>query len=125
MVVEDNVNQQGNAEFGFRIKDELVKDEEKIVKIMPEIQKLDRTRLPCLRKIEKSKLFPEVRKVNEFLRKIESKDATEENDFFYLEVALVTKVLEKKIKQKMRRNSLGGKEDWRVKLKNLTQIWGD
>ena len=125
MVVEDNVNQQGNAEFGFRIKDELVKDEEKIVKIMPEIQKLDRTRLPCLRKIEKAKLFPEVRKVNEFLRKIESKDATEENDFFYLEVALVTKVLEKKIKQKMRRNSLGGKEDWRVKLKNLTQIWGD
>ena len=64
VVVEDNVNQQGNAEFGFRIKDELVEDEEKIVKIMPEIQKLDRTRLPCLRKIEKAKLFPEVRKVN-------------------------------------------------------------
>ena len=59
MVVEDNVNQQGNAEFGFRIKDELVEDEEKIVKIMPEIQKLDRTRL-----FEKAKLFPEVRKVN-------------------------------------------------------------
>ena len=30
-----------------------------------------------------------------------------------------------KKKQKVRRNILGGKEDWRVKLKNLIQIWGD
>ena len=32
---------------------------------MSEMQKLDRTRLPCFRKVEKGKLFTEVRKVNE------------------------------------------------------------
>ena len=39
-----------------------------------EIWKLNRTRLPCLRNVEKGKLFTEVRKMNELLKKIESKD---------------------------------------------------
>ena len=34
-----------------------------MLKNMSEIQKLDRTRLPCLRKVENRKLFTEVRKV--------------------------------------------------------------
>ena len=62
---------------------------------MSEIQKLDRTRLPCLRKVEKGKLFTGLRKVNELLKKIESKDVTGDNDLFYLRAALVTKVFEK------------------------------
>ena len=62
---------------------------------MPEIRKLDRTRLPCLRKVEKGKLFTEVRKVSELLNKTESKDVTEDNDLFYLGVALANKVFEK------------------------------
>ena len=37
----------------------------------------------------------EVRKVNELLKKIESKDLTGDNDLFYLGAALVTKVFEK------------------------------
>ena len=36
---------------------------------MSEIQKLDRTRLPRLRKVEKEELFTEVRKVNEDVRR--------------------------------------------------------
>ena len=63
---------------------------------MSVIQKLDRTRLPCLRKVEKGKLFTEVKKVNELFKKIKSKDVTEDNDLFYLAAALVTKVFEKK-----------------------------
>ena len=62
---------------------------------MSEIRKLDRTRLPCLRKVEKAKLLTEIRKVNDLLNKIESKDVTEDNDLFYLGVALVNKVFEK------------------------------
>ena len=62
---------------------------------MPEIRKLDKTRLPCLRKVEKGKLFTEVRKVSELLHKTESKDVTEDNDLFYLGVALANKVFEK------------------------------
>ena len=61
---------------------------------MSEIRKLDRIRLPCLRKVEKGKLLTEVRKVNELLKKIESKNVTEDNDLFYLGVALVTNVFE-------------------------------
>ena len=53
-----------------------------MLKNMPEIRKLDRTRLPCLRKVEKGKLFTEVRKVSELLNKTESKDVTEDNDLF-------------------------------------------
>ena len=33
--------------------------------------------------------------MNELLKKIESKDVTEDNDLFYLGAALVTKVFEK------------------------------
>ena len=66
-----------------------------MVKNMSEIQKLDRTRLPCLRKGEKGKLLIEVRKVNELLKKIEWKDMTEDNNLFYLGAAMMTKVFEK------------------------------
>ena len=62
---------------------------------MSEIRKLHRTRLPCLRNVEKGQLFTEVRKVNELLKKIKSKDMSEDNDLFYLGAALVTKVFEK------------------------------
>ena len=88
---------------------------------MSEIRKLGRTRLPCLRKVKKGKLFTKVRKVNKLLKKIESKDVTEDNDLFYLEAALMTKVFEKN-KKKVRRNSLSKKENWKVKLKSLTKI---
>ena len=33
--------------------------------------------------------------MNELLKKIESKDVTEDNDYFYLQAVLVTKVFEK------------------------------
>ena len=62
---------------------------------MSEIRKLNRTRLSCLRNVEKGKLFTEVRKVNELLRKIKLNGVTEDNDLFYLGAALVTKVFEK------------------------------
>ena len=62
--------------------------------------------------------------MNELLKNIESKDVTEDNDLFYLGAALVTKVFEKN-KTKMKRNSLGGKENWKVNLKSLTKILGD
>ena len=62
---------------------------------MSEIWKLERTILPYLRKGEKGKLFTEIRKVNELLKKAESKDVTEDNDLFYLKAALVAKVFEK------------------------------
>ena len=48
---------------------------------MSEIQKLDRTRLPCLKKVEKGKLFTEERKVNQLLKKVEQKDMTVDNNF--------------------------------------------
>ena len=95
MVVEDIGNRHENSKFGFRIKKELQEDEKEMVKNMSEIQKLDRTRLPCLRKVEKGKLFTEVRKGNKLLNKTESKHVTEDNDLFYLGVALVNKVFEK------------------------------
>ena len=78
---------------------------------------VDRTRLPFLRKVEKGKLFTEVRKVNELLKKIKSKDVNEDNELLYLGAALVTKAFGK-ITQKERRNSLGGNKDWKVKLKS-------
>ena len=59
MNVKDIRNQHENAEFGSRIKEELLKDEKKMLKNMSEIRKLDRTRLLCLRKVEKGKLFTE------------------------------------------------------------------
>ena len=80
VVVEDIGNRHENVEFGFRIKEELQEDEKEMLKNMSEIRKLDRRRLPCLRKVEKRKLFTEVRKVNELLKKIELKDVTEDND---------------------------------------------
>ena len=104
VVVEDIGNCIENVEFGFRIKEELQEDEKEMLKNMSEIGKLDRTRLPCLRKVEKGKLFTEVRKVNELL-KIELKDVMEDNDLFYLGAALVTKVFEKTIKKGEKKQS--------------------
>ena len=63
---------------------------------MSEIRKLDRTRLPCFRKVEKGKLFTEVWKVNVLLRKIEFKDVADDNDLYYVRAALVTKLFENK-----------------------------
>ena len=63
VVVKDIVNRHENVEFGFRIKEELLENETEMLKNMPEIRKLDKTRLPCLRKVEKVKLFTQVRKV--------------------------------------------------------------
>ena len=62
VVVEDIGNWHENVEFGFRIKQEVEEDEKEMLKNMSDIQKLDRTRLPCLRKAEKRKLFTEVKK---------------------------------------------------------------
>ena len=70
VVAVDIGNRHENVEFGFRIKEELQEDEKEMLKKMSEIQKLDRTRLPCLGNVEKGKLFTEVRKVNELLKKI-------------------------------------------------------
>ena len=95
MVVEDIGNLYENVEFDFKIKEQLLEDEKEMLKNVSEIQKIDRARLACLRKVEKKKLFTEVRKVNELLKKIESKDVTEDNDYFYLQAVLVTKVFEK------------------------------
>ena len=55
-----------------------------MLKNMPQVRKLDRTRLPCLRKVEKGKLFTEIRKVNKLLKKIKPKDVTENNNLLYL-----------------------------------------
>ena len=100
VVVEDIGNPHENAEIGLRIKDKQQEHEREMLKNTSEIRKLYRTKLPCLKKVEKGKLFTEVRKVNELLKKIKLKDMTEENDLFDLGAALVTKVSEKtKIKQ--------------------------
>ena len=53
VIVEDIGNQHENVEFGFRIKEELQGDEKEMLKNMSEIQRLDRARLSCLRKVEK------------------------------------------------------------------------
>ena len=66
VVVQDIGNRHKNGEFGFRIKEELLEDLKERLKNMSEIQKLYRTRLPCLKKVEKGKLFIEERKVNSF-----------------------------------------------------------
>ena len=66
-----------------------------MLKNMSEIRKLDRKRLPCLRKVDKGKLFTEVRKLNKLLKKVRLKGVTEDNGLFYLGAALVTKVFEK------------------------------
>ena len=76
VVVEDIVNRHENVEFGFRIKEELLEDDKEMLKNMSEIRKLGGIRLPCLKQVEKGKLFTEVRKVNELLKKIRSKDVT-------------------------------------------------
>ena len=62
---------------------------------MSEIRKIDRARLPCLRKVAKENLLTEVRRVDESLKKIESKHVAKDNDLFYLEAAFVTKVFDK------------------------------
>ena len=61
--------------FGFRIKAELLEDEKEMLKNMSKIQKLDRTRLLCLRKVEKGTVYR--RKTNELLKKTELKNVTE------------------------------------------------
>ena len=94
VVAEDIGNRNENVGFGFRIKEELQEDEKEMLKNISEIRKLHRTRLPCLRKVEKGKLFTKARKENELL-KIESNDVTEDNDLFYPGVTSVTKVSEK------------------------------
>ena len=62
---------------------------------MSEIEKLDRTRLLFLKKVEKGKLFTGVRKVNQIFKITDLKDPIEDNDLFYLGAALMTKVFEK------------------------------
>ena len=94
MVVANIGRWHENVEFGFRIKEELQEDEKNAEKHVRDL-KLKRIRLPCLGKVEKRKLFKEVRKVNGLLKKIESKDVTEDNDLFYLGAALTTTVFEK------------------------------
>ena len=54
VVVENTGVQHGNVEFGFRIKKELLEDEKKMLKNMPEV-KLHIARLPCPRNVEKKK----------------------------------------------------------------------
>ena len=92
MVVEDIGNQHENVESAFRIKEELLEDKKEMLKNMSEIQKLDRTRFPCIKKVENGVLLIEVKKVSELLKKIKSKNVIEDNDLFYLDAAWVTKV---------------------------------
>ena len=51
VVVEDIGNRHENVEFDFRIKEKLHENEKEILKNMSETRKLDRTRLPYLRKV--------------------------------------------------------------------------
>ena len=119
MVVQDIRNQHKNVEFSFRIKEDLQEDEKEMLRNMSEIRKLDRRRLPCPRKIGKGKLFTEVRKVNELLKKIEWKDVTEDNNLFYLGATLVTKVFEKtKVKRKKKQTWWKGRLESQVKELN-------
>ena len=83
VVVEDNGNQHENVEFGFRIREDLLEDEREMLKNMSKIQKLDRTRLPCLIKL------------NDLWIKIESKDVTEDNNLFFLGAAALATAFEK------------------------------
>ena len=59
VIVEEIGNRYENAEFGFRIKEELQEDGKEMLKNTSEIRKLDRSRLQCLKKVEKGKLFTE------------------------------------------------------------------
>ena len=70
VVLEDIGNCHENVEFSFRIKEQLLEDEKEMLKNMSKIRKLDRRRLPCLGKVEKGKLFTQVSKVNELLKKM-------------------------------------------------------
>ena len=51
VVVEDIGNRHENVEFDFGIKEKLHENEKEILKNMSETRKLDRTRLPYLRKV--------------------------------------------------------------------------
>ena len=62
---------------------------------MSETRQLDKTRLPCLRIVDKGKLFAEVRKLNELLKKIELNDKTVYNSLLYQGTPLATKVFKK------------------------------
>ena len=111
--VKDIGNQHENAEFGSRIKEELLKDEKEMLKNMSEIRKLDRTRLLCLRKVEKGKLFTEEKWIS-FYRRLNRKTWQRMMTCSTLELHRWLKYL-RRLKQKVRRNSLDGKEDWKVK----------
>ena len=95
VVVEDTGVQHGNVEFGFMIKKELLQDEKEMLKNILKIQQLDRTRLQCLRKVEKGKLIKEIGKANELLKKIKLKDIKKDHDLLYQGATLVTEIFEK------------------------------
>ena len=59
VIVEEIGNWYENVEFGFRIKEGLQEDGKEMLKNMSEIRKVDRSRLQCLKKVEKGKLFTE------------------------------------------------------------------
>ena len=66
-----------------------------MLKNILEIQQLDRTRLQCLRKVEKGKLIKEIGKANELLKKIKLKDIKKDHDLLYQGATLVTEIFEK------------------------------
>ena len=90
---------------------------------MSETRKLVKTRLPCLRIVDKGKLFTEVRKLNELLKKIELKDKTVQNSLFYQGTPLVTKVF-KKNKTKDEKKQSWWKERLEIQVKGLNKDLG-
>ena len=79
---------------------------------MDEILKLERTRLPCLRGINKGKLKSAVKKVDILLGKIEVANITTTNDIIYAGAALVPGMVEDQSKK-----SHGGNGGRKNKLK--------
>ena len=94
-----------------------------MLKNMSEIRKIDRARLPCLRKVAKENLLTEVRRVDESLKKIESKHVAKDNDLFYLEAAFVTKVFDK-TKIKVEKKQSWWKRSLESQVKELSKdLW--
>ena len=74
------------------------KDEEKILlNRLNEINKNNRTILPALRDIDKTKLYAAVKKIDDILGKIKVKSITETNDLIYCGAVLVTDMVGVKI----------------------------
>ena len=71
----------------------LSEEEQEWLVWMDEILKLERTRLPCLRGINKGKLKSAVKKVDILLGKIEVGNITTTNDIIYAGAALVTEMV--------------------------------